>query len=133
MHEAEDAVHDVLVSLWKSREEQDIESLRLYLSGALKYAVLRTIYRRRIFGNTKVIEDKSIVYNDTQIDNRNVLSLIWEHTAELPEKCRIIFRLSRFHGLSNTEIAQTLNISGKTVENQINKAQKKIKLSLKNF
>lgn len=49
---------------------------------------------------------------------------------QLPEKCRIIFMLSRYDELSYAEIAQHLNISIKTVENQIGKALKYLRLAL---
>lgn len=49
---------------------------------------------------------------------------------KLPEKCRIIFLLSRYDELSYAEIAQSLNISIKTVENQIGKALKYLRLAL---
>ena len=47
--------------------------------------------------------------------------------SALPEKCRQVFYLSRFESLSNKSIAQQLNISPKTVENQITKALKSLK------
>ncbi len=133
LHEAEDAVHDVLVGLWKTRNKQEIIELKNYLSVALKYSVLRIIYRRRIFSNTKNVEDDLTIHNDKNLEDKDILTLIWNETEDLPEKCRIIFRLSRFDGLTNLEIAVKLNISSKTVENQINKAQKRIKVSLKNI
>ena len=52
---------------------------------------------------------------------------------ELPEKCRHVFILSRIEGLSNTDIAESLDISIRTVENQIYRAIKILKKSLKNY
>jgi RNA polymerase sigma-70 factor (ECF subfamily) len=51
----------------------------------------------------------------------------------LPEKCREIFELSRFEGLKNREIAEKLNISVKTVENQMTKALRILKDELKDY
>ena len=48
----------------------------------------------------------------------------------LPEKCRIVFLLSRNDELSYAEISRELNISMKTVENQIGKALKLLRLAL---
>jgi RNA polymerase sigma-70 factor (ECF subfamily) len=48
----------------------------------------------------------------------------------LPTACRTVFILSRHEGLSNKEIAETLNISIKTVENQITKALRTLKQAL---
>lgn len=49
---------------------------------------------------------------------------------KLPEKCRIVFLLSRYDELSYSEISRQLNISVKTVENQIGKALKLLRLAL---
>ena len=49
---------------------------------------------------------------------------------QLPEKCRNIFVLSRYGGLTYAEIAEDLEISVKTVENQMSIALKKLKESL---
>ncbi|MBK7525162.1 MAG: sigma-70 family RNA polymerase sigma factor [Saprospiraceae bacterium] len=48
----------------------------------------------------------------------------------LPEKCRLVFMLSRMEGLSYLEIAEQLQISPKTVENQISKALKILRESV---
>lgn len=49
---------------------------------------------------------------------------------EMPEKRKQIFRLSREQGFTNKEIAETLNISVKTVENQMTSALKYLREKL---
>jgi RNA polymerase sigma-70 factor (ECF subfamily) len=51
--------------------------------------------------------------------------------AILPEQQRKIFMMSRHDGFSNQEIAEKLEISIRTVENQIYRASKFIKENLK--
>ena len=53
--------------------------------------------------------------------------------TRLPEKCRTVFLLSRFEGMGNSEIADFLGISVRTVENQINKALKVLRKHLTGF
>ncbi|MBX2991447.1 MAG: RNA polymerase sigma-70 factor [Bacteroidetes bacterium] len=53
--------------------------------------------------------------------------------TKLPVKCREVFLLSRIEGLSNTEIGAALNISVKTVENQITRAQKILRKHLHKY
>jgi RNA polymerase sigma-70 factor (ECF subfamily) len=52
---------------------------------------------------------------------------------QLPEKCREIFVLSRIEGLANKEIAAILDLSRRTVENQLYRALKILKKHLKNY
>ena len=52
---------------------------------------------------------------------------------ELPEQCRTIFQLSRFNELKYREIADQLGISIKTVENQMGKALKLLRVKLVDF
>ena len=51
----------------------------------------------------------------------------------LPEQCRTIFQLSRFESMKYQEIALQLNISVKTVENQMGKALKRLRIKLADF
>ena len=61
-------------------------------------------------------------------DDKSVArTLVAMATEMLPGKCREIFILSQSRGLRNKEIAELLNISEKTVENQINIARNKLR------
>src|SRR5688572_20194825 len=53
--------------------------------------------------------------------------------SKLPEQCRLVFKLSRFEELKYAEIAEQLNISVKTVENQMGKALKIMREQLKDY
>ena len=52
---------------------------------------------------------------------------------KLPAKCRVVFNLSRFEEMSYKEISEKLEISIKTVENQIGKALKIMRENLKDY
>jgi len=49
---------------------------------------------------------------------------------ELPEQCQRIFKLNRFDGFTNQEIADQLGISKRTVETQISKALKTLRVKI---
>ena len=51
----------------------------------------------------------------------------------LPEKCREVFCMNRIEGLKYKEIAEKLNISIKTVENQVSKALKVMRENLSDY
>ena len=52
---------------------------------------------------------------------------IYRAIASLPEQCQVIFRMSRFEGKRNQEIAEELNLSKRTVETQISNALKRLR------
>ena len=133
--ESEDAVHEIFLALWSRRDQIQIISLKSYLATALKYTVLRIIYRKKLSDAfvRSVSKDNPMLDAQTYLENKNIIENILLESETLPEKCKIIFQLSRIHGFSNNEIAQKLDVTVKTVENQINKAQARLRLSIKNF
>ena len=52
---------------------------------------------------------------------------------KLPQQCRVVFKLSRFEELKYSEIATQLDISIKTVENQMGKALRIMRQELKDY
>ncbi|MBI5858046.1 MAG: RNA polymerase sigma-70 factor [Sphingobacteriales bacterium] len=133
---AEDVVHDVFASLWSGRKHSEISSLENYLAAAVKYSVLNKIKRKakeRIFQKTS---DQTPVIElpvETSVHYKRILEIVNTEVEKLPEKCRLIFKYSRDAGLPVKQIAKQLSISPKTVENQLNKALKQLKLATKSF
>ena len=66
-----------------------------------------------------------------KLEADDLQNLINDSIDLLPEKCRLVFTLSRFEEMTYQEIANELNISIKTVENQISKALKFLRKALK--
>ncbi|MGE8377160.1 MAG: sigma factor-like helix-turn-helix DNA-binding protein [Sphingobacterium sp.] len=62
-----------------------------------------------------------------------MLDLIQEEIQNLPDRCRIIFNESRVNHKSINQIALEYGLSKSTVENQINKALKRLRLITKDF
>jgi RNA polymerase sigma-70 factor (ECF subfamily) len=60
-------------------------------------------------------------------------SAIEKAVSELTPKCRLVFSMSRFEGLTNDEIAEHLDMSKRTVETQISNALKMFRSDLKHF
>jgi RNA polymerase sigma-70 factor (ECF subfamily) len=70
---------------------------------------------------------------DSKLFQDDIAHLLEDGVAQLPEKCRQIFTLSRKEYLSNKEIAARLNISIKTVENQITIALRYLRTGLTDY
>lgn len=133
---AEDVVHDVFVSLWTNRENNEIQLLENYLGTAVKYMVfarIRKMQRERIYAESSrqaVIIEPSV---ENALHCKKILEIIKTEVEQLPEKCQLVFKYSRYEGLTTREIAEMLHISPKTVENQLSKALKQLKLVTRSF
>lgn len=129
----EEIVQDFFTKFWINRAHIDIRSsFAGYFFTAIRYQVLnymekemvRTNYKDNLqFNLTNNSTEESVLLNDlTQNLDRAV--------KELPERCRSIFELSRNEFKSNKEIAEMLDISEKTVENQLTKALRRLRRTI---
>lgn len=134
---AEDIVQEVFIKLWQKREEIEIEStLKGYLFKAVANAALNELQKRKRIQFQNELKDHQIPSTDpglNEIDQNFLESKVQEAIDELPHKCRVIFLLSRHDNLKYKEIAETLNISIKTVETQMGIALKKLRTKLRPF
>ena len=133
---AEDIVHDIFASLWANRNKIEIESLDNYLATAAKYIVLAKIKKKeqeRIYKKTFHQVPVFDLPVETSLHYKRILEIVKNEVEKLPEKCRLIFKYSRNEGMPVKQIAKELSISPKTVENQLNKALKQLKLATKTF
>ena len=125
-HIAEDLAQDVFYDLWKRRHELDIStSVRAYLRRAGINKTLNYIRDKKIKWDDE--DHLSLLVSDGPsapqlLEGKDLEALIEKTIDGMPERCRLIFTLSRFEEMSYKEIAGALNISVKTVENQISKA-----------
>ena len=134
---AEEIVHDVLINLWKKRNSFDeIEHLNTYLYVSVKNLSLNYLRNQ----GKRIYLDLEILYGETaycSIDPESLM--ISKEKAEaldsiinsLPVKCRLIFKLIKVDGMKYKEVAALLNLSLKTVENQLAIGVKKIAMRLR--
>ncbi len=134
---AEDIVQDIMVWLWNTKSNLNINSsLRSYLLASVKNRCIDLIRS----DNTKR-KIQNFVYNKLQKEfespDRILLSDMSEqiHIAveSLPENYRRVFEMSRFDYMSNKEIADHLGVSVKNVEYLITQSLKILRLKLKDY
>ncbi|WP_342085577.1 RNA polymerase sigma factor [Dyadobacter sp. OTU695] len=131
--ESEEIVQDVFVDLWHKRGSRQIENLRGYLLGAVRYQVFAVYHKRK---NLPAFEEP-LDYMAFSADNADsnflrdeLLASIHQWLETQPEKRREIFRMRFLEGLSTLEIAEQLDISRKTVQNQLNTSQQSLRESI---
>lgn len=135
LDEAEEIVQDVFVSLWKRRRKLVVTSgLNHYLAASVKYQVMKVLADRR---KRLALEDYSLnsqlASDDSAhryLDFEELQSQLSKLVSSLPDKCRIVYQLSRETGYSHKEIAAEMDISEKTVEAHISRALRTIRRGL---
>jgi RNA polymerase sigma-70 factor (ECF subfamily) len=135
---AEDAVQDVFVGLWKNRQSTSIQTNpKSYLITAVKRKILEHIRNNKlvIVGEVEIYNLETVAKDNIEdkIEHFRIAERIKTSIRQLPSRCSTIFALSKLEGLSNKEIADRLNISVKTVENQMTKAYKLLRQYLKDL
>ncbi|MEQ1747503.1 MAG: RNA polymerase sigma-70 factor [Saprospiraceae bacterium] len=131
---AKDAVQDVFIRIWQKRTEIEVKStLKGYLQRAIVNQCLAVLRSRKLSSDPELalagLPDTSPSASD-RLQAESLEILVQAAVGQLPEQCRIIFRLSRFQELSHNEIADLLDLSPKTVENQIGKALRSLRQTL---
>ncbi|MFC1565049.1 RNA polymerase sigma factor [candidate division KSB1 bacterium] len=133
-HTAENIAQDVFINTWANRKKLDPSlNIKSYLYQAAKNLSLN--YLRAEKNNSLCLDNVSIKEYSPKNPEEEYLekdrsSLISSAIENLPEKCRIVFIMKKYDELSYTEIAEILNISAKTVENQVGRAFKILRKSL---
>jgi RNA polymerase sigma-70 factor (ECF subfamily) len=129
---AEDIIHDVFASLWKNRKSVYIQSLQHYLASSTRYLVFKAIRKSTLQQSQQSLQRPSSEFTlEDSLHNKCLLEFVTREIDTLPLRCRTIFKYSREKGMSNKEIAMEMQISSKTVENQINKALHHLRFSMK--
>lgn len=134
---AEEIVQEVFLKIWNNREELSIQkSFESYLFTIAKNGILNTIRKSKseqaYINYAKLHPGKNILL-DEELDF-NELEKAYRQTIEkLSPRRKEIYLLSREQSLSNAEIAEKLNISIKTVENQMTSAISEIRKNLRSL
>ncbi|MDN5202425.1 RNA polymerase sigma-70 factor [Fulvivirgaceae bacterium BMA10] len=134
--DAEEIVQDVFVKIWQKKDVLDIAiSLKSYLYQAVRNASLNHLKHIQV----KLEYEKNLVNSPSRTDTADTViaseleAKIYEAVHKLPPERKKIFLLNRNEGLKYREIADQLNISVKTVESQMGKALKFLRMELVDF
>ncbi|MBN2481598.1 MAG: RNA polymerase sigma-70 factor [Bacteroidales bacterium] len=134
---AREIVQDFFVRLYEKRVSISIDvSIKSYLYRSVYNSCINYLNQRNIHEkHASNIRLESVMEEDVEneIMTIDLQQKIFEIIEELPLKCRQIFKMNRFEGLKNEEIARMLNLSKRTVETQISKALKILRTRLSGY
>jgi RNA polymerase sigma-70 factor (ECF subfamily) len=134
---AREIVQDFFVKLYEKRNSLSIDiSVKSYLYRSVYNCCINYLNQRNIQDkHLKNIElERSDEDNlENEINSVELQYKISEVIEELPAKCKRIFKMNRFEGMKNDEIASSLNLSKRTVETQISKALKILRRKLSDY
>lgn len=133
--EAQDVVHDVFITLWEKRFELRIQiSLANYLYTAVRNKSLDIFAHKKVeekyLSSLQHFLQSSHTASDLMVREHDIKSLIEKEIQALPPRMREVFELSRNAHFSHEEIAKTLGISKFTVDTQIKRALRVLRLRL---
>jgi RNA polymerase sigma-70 factor (ECF subfamily) len=138
-------VQDVFVRIWEKRSELlGEQSLKSYLYRSvrnqcldhLKHLNIEYEYEKKRVREMQETESGFFTSDDHPLDGlitEELRNSILTAIDNLPEKCKEIFKLSRYEGMKYREISEELDISIKTVETQMYRAIKSLKKQLSKY
>jgi RNA polymerase sigma-70 factor, ECF subfamily len=132
--DAEEIVQDMFLAIWNKQDQLVIdETLKNYMFTGVKNRCLNHIKKAKL-PYADMPDDFAVASMDANVmdklqarETEGKIQLLIEM---LPNKCRQVFIFSRVHELSYKEIANMMDISPKTVENQIGLALKFLKVGM---
>jgi RNA polymerase sigma-70 factor, ECF subfamily len=132
--EAKGVVHEVFVLLWEKFDALKADTNhRSYLYTAVRNRCLNVIRDKKKLVQLSTVHNEITDANHDHLEMRELEIEIEQGLNSLPEKCREVFEKSRIEGLKYAEIAEKMNISIKTVEAQMSKALKILRVHLAEF
>jgi len=135
---SEEVVQEVMFKIWVNRESLDIKtSMQSYLFRAVRNGCLNVLkhvdireefkaYNEAIRNEPQRSQEEEVIISELELKIRQAID-------QLPMERKKVFILSRYEGLSYSEIANELGISVKTVENQVGKALKFLREELADY
>lgn len=129
----QDIIQNVFTDLWNRKGDLDLTNPAAYLHTAVRFQVLKQISRtpkNSSFSERFETELISPLTTDSDVLEKEAKKLIALYIAALPAKRRNIFVMHYYEGLSTANIALRLNVSRKTVQNQLTTASHALKLRL---
>jgi RNA polymerase sigma-70 factor (ECF subfamily) len=134
---AKDITQKVFINLWENREKIDLQkSIQSYLFTSVRNRCLNFIRDQKKY-RSEVLDletyDFEIPFEEDNIAMSELKEKVAQALNELPEKCRLVFEMSRYKNMKYKDIAEELDVSVKTVEAHMSKALKSLRTNLEDY
>ncbi|WP_169715196.1 RNA polymerase sigma factor [Sphingobacterium cellulitidis] len=119
---AKELIQDIFIDFWDKKHIREIKDVKAYLNQTLRFKII-DIYRSKKLDFETLDDIENILIESTSSDKYlierelNIILNYW--MKSLPLKRRKIFELHYFENKSTKEISETLQLSIKTVQNQL--------------
>lgn len=139
MDVSEEIVQELFYVLWKDKDKlQILRSLKSYLYGSVRNRSLQYLEHRQVqekhkdetFRNEGATGDFS---PEDELEYKELELLVENTLKKMPERRRKIFRMHRFEKKKYTEIADLLSVSVKTVEAEMTKALRALRINIERY
>ncbi|WP_211092898.1 RNA polymerase sigma factor [Chitinophaga polysaccharea] len=132
--EAKEVVQEVFISLFlKKNEIKYAGNLGGYLHTVLRHRILDIFRVDLLYASHHQQlrqQQEGACYLEDRLERKELALRLQQCINRLPDKCREVFILSRYDGLSYKAIATRLKISVNTVEKHVGKALRLLRLQL---
>ncbi len=135
VHDTEELVQDVFIKLWNQfeyiDESRNVKAFIYKIAVNIIYDQLRKRKLEKLcaeWSSYKLSEQDDTTWNNLMFNE--LQEQIDQLIGQMPDQRRLVFTMSRVEGLSYEEIAKKLNISVRTVENQVYRAMAFLKLHI---
>lgn len=132
--QAQDIVQNIFTDLWARKEKREIDNPAAFLHTAVRFQVIKLATRQPDQSYFLQNIEKTLASSgraDDALLEDEAQDLLKHWIAALPEKRREIFLLRYFNDCSTSDIAAQLEISQKTVQNQLNTASTALRTRLR--
>lgn len=117
--DTEDVVQELFLNIWKNRERIEIkENVGGYLYMMAKHLALNHLRSKVHFNNLSEAQDQ-LSYEDNRVESEEFRVALYGCIDHLSDRCKEVLLLHRIKGLKQKEISEKLDISVKTIKNQI--------------